>query len=234
LQYVLGDGRVKTTGFGNGLLARHTDSKVFSLQYRLSSESGGRFPAALQDIVTAYQHLLDLGIPPSKIAVSGDSAGAHLVLSLLRYISEHEGLLPPPAAAFLWSPWVKMAGVTPETIDNHANISTDYLCGEFIMWGINTFVPPFMEKSHPYISPLGNPFKTKTPIWIHTGGCEVLYDDDVQLANEMQAVGNEVELYVEPNASHDIWLVGNVTGFEAETVNATKMAGEFMKKQGIY
>jgi acetyl esterase/lipase len=188
----------------------------------------------LQDAVTAYQYILDLGIPPSKVVLSGDSAGANLVLALLRYISENGDLLPPPAAALLWSPWVNLADITKDTVDKHAKISTDYLCGEFVMWGVDVFVPSFMDRSDPYLSALGHPFETKTPLWIQTGGCEVLYDDNVRLANKMREKGNEVELHIEPNASHDIWLTGKITGFEAEAVNSAKMAGQFMKKQGLY
>jgi alpha/beta hydrolase fold len=62
-------------------------------QYRLSSHPGGRFPAALQDAVTSFQHLLDLGVPALQIILSDDSAGGHLALSLLRYNSDRERCL---------------------------------------------------------------------------------------------------------------------------------------------
>ncbi|KAL9001085.1 MAG: hypothetical protein Q9188_005531 [Gyalolechia gomerana] len=49
-------------------------AKVFFLKYRLASSPGGRVHAALQDVVTAYQHLLDLGISSSAIILSGIEA----------------------------------------------------------------------------------------------------------------------------------------------------------------
>ena len=55
-----------------------------------------RVPAALQDAVTIYHHLLSTGIPSTSIILSGTSSGGHLVLGLLRYIASTspQNLLP--------------------------------------------------------------------------------------------------------------------------------------------
>lgn len=80
-------------------------SHVFMPQYRLSSHADCQFPAALQDAVTSYSYLTqELGVPGSKIILSGDSAGGNLVLALLRYLADYtERLaLQVPSAAWLW------------------------------------------------------------------------------------------------------------------------------------
>ncbi|KAL8950104.1 MAG: hypothetical protein Q9183_007548 [Haloplaca sp. 2 TL-2023] len=82
--YIVGDGRKADLGFGAGLLTRNTEYWVLSLQYRISSNPGCRFPAALQDAVTGYQFLLDKGFAANDIIVSGDSAGANLAVAFLR------------------------------------------------------------------------------------------------------------------------------------------------------
>jgi acetyl esterase/lipase len=66
------------------------------VQYRLSKDSGTRFPAALQDFITAYSYVLKLGVDPKRIILSGDSAGGHLVLAGLRYLEKSQSLLPLP------------------------------------------------------------------------------------------------------------------------------------------
>jgi acetyl esterase/lipase len=72
--YVVGGYRPKEGGiWGPGNLAKRFGAFVFCPQYRLSSLPNGRFPAALQDAVTSYKFLLDLGIPASSIILSGDS-----------------------------------------------------------------------------------------------------------------------------------------------------------------
>ncbi len=87
------------------LLRASPGSAVLCPEYRLASHPGGRFPAALQDAVTAYAFLVfELKVPAANVVLSGDSAGAHLVLGLLRYINAHKYIFPEPTGTLLWSP----------------------------------------------------------------------------------------------------------------------------------
>lgn len=137
--YVIGDGRTKDAGFAAKTLIAETDAThVFAPQYRLSSNPGCRFPAALQDAITAYVYLIKVeGISPTKIVLSGDSAGANLALSLTRYLTEHGANvgLAGPMATLLWSPWVSPGrSVTTEAFDSSPNIRTDYITTAFGRW----------------------------------------------------------------------------------------------------
>ncbi|KAL1745693.1 Alpha/Beta hydrolase protein [Schizophyllum fasciatum] len=92
-----------------------TVRRVFAIEYRLSSASHGKranpFPAALVDALAGYKYLVeDVGFAPKDIIVEGDSAGGGLALTLVRYLVEHidSGLLPPPGALLLLSPWVDL------------------------------------------------------------------------------------------------------------------------------
>jgi len=74
-------------------------------QYRLSLNDSTRFPAGLQDVVTSYCYLTqELGVPASKIVLSGDSAGANLVLAFVKYLADYGSQiqLDSPKAAWLW------------------------------------------------------------------------------------------------------------------------------------
>src|SRR5207244_1104738 len=82
--YVHGGGYVscssKTHRPITATLARLTQRKVFSVDYRRAPES--RFPAAIDDVIAAYQMVL-AGIPADEpVAVAGDSAGGGLALAL--------------------------------------------------------------------------------------------------------------------------------------------------------
>ena len=68
-------------------------TNVLYMQYRLASRDNP-FPAAVQDLFTTYQYVLDLGVAPKDVVLMGDSAGANLVLALLRYLAEQS--LPQP------------------------------------------------------------------------------------------------------------------------------------------
>lgn len=86
--YVLGSGRPLDSGYMGAVLSRHVAPLALFAEYRLSCSAEGRFPAALQDALSSYLFLLDQGVHSGDIILSGDSAGGHLVISLLRYIHE--------------------------------------------------------------------------------------------------------------------------------------------------
>lgn len=257
--YTVNQGRPEDIDFLATTLVENLDAgtktrtKALLLSYRLSSNENCHFPAALQDAVTAYHYLVeDRKIPPSRIVLSGDSAGAGLAVCLLRHISSTDNiyinnikissLLPPPYAALLFSPWLDLKSArNPEYLLHNKNYKTDYVTSNFVAWGARTYIPPHMNPNNPNFSPLQHPFRTNTPLWIHIGGLEALCDEGIRFATAMReedAEGkgknrkNEVEVYVEPLANHDILLVGNMTGFAAEAKKAVRVAGEFVRRCG--
>lgn len=236
--FVIGDGRTKDAGFAAKLLIANTEaSHVFAPQYRLSSNPGGRFPAALLDAITAYAYLVKKeGISPNKIVLSGDSAGANLALSLTKYLTDNGSSigLDTPLATLLWSPWVSPGrSITAEAFNSSPNINTDYITAAFGMWGAATYKPSprsGLTLDDPYIDFTGNPFKTPVPIYVSTGECEVLFHDDVKLAEDMSEMeGNRVELAVEDYAVHDTILTGKLVGFEKEAEQGARKAGRFLR-----
>ena len=138
--YVVATGKPEDSIFCGRTLTKHVTSYALLPHYRLACVSGGRFPAALQDAISAYSHLISQGVEASRIVLSGDSAGAHLVLCLLRYIDSNEGILPLPKAALLWSPAVDWISVgNPSFIRAYKNYQTYYLPEYWINWGVESF-----------------------------------------------------------------------------------------------
>ena len=229
--YAINQGRQMDSGYTAKLLLNHGAPRVLMPQYRLGSHVGGRFPAALQDAVSSYKHLLDLGIPASSIIVSGDSAGGNLVIALLRYLSEHKRFLPSPFAALLWSPWIDVCNCLEYGLaERNRNYRSDYLTSPFTWWGAAGFIPESKKMTGEYLSSPPKPFATDVPLWIGTGGAEVLRDDNVEFASSMSKIeGNNVDFHEEPSVPHDIVLVGNILGFETEAENMAEKAGEFLK-----
>lgn len=228
--YTIAEGRPADAAFAAKLLEESLDAKALFLSYRLASNPTCYFPAALQDAVTAYQYLLDHGISADRLVVSGDSAGGNLAIALLRYITDSNGLLPNPSAALLFSPWVNIASAS-DTLQTrrNKNYKTDYLPASWGVWGAQCYVPDSLDATNPYITPLAHPFSSRTPIWIHCGGLELFCDDIVTFAEELRNVsGNKVEVYVEPLANHDIFCVGNLTGFATEAARGVKAARRFV------
>lgn len=233
--FVLGDGRIDYSGFQASLLTKNLNAKVLSLQYRLASDSCGKFPAALQDTISAYLYLLGLGVPARNIILSGDSAGANLALALLRYIADNENALPWPATAWIWCPWVDLAtSLELDKLKSIPNVVTDNIPMELLTWGARAYIPESMDPSNPYLSPINHPFACNTPMWISVGTLEALYDDGVKLATNMKGVeGNRVELWQEEATAHDIFLMGKLTGFEEQADKLAMRAVDFLKENRL-
>lgn len=107
--FVTGNGRSDTCGYlSNNLIQQAKVQSVFSLQYRLSGY-GGRdpFPAAVQDIMTAYLYLTrTCEIPATSIVVAGNSSGGNLVIAFIRYLEQVKPDISRPLCAAVVSPWV--------------------------------------------------------------------------------------------------------------------------------
>jgi acetyl esterase/lipase len=100
--FLWGNGRQADCAFLAATILKRIPATALFVQYRLASDPACTFPAAVQDAVTAYKHLLDMNIPASKIVVSGDSAGGNIAIALLQYLSTADGdSLPSPSAALL-------------------------------------------------------------------------------------------------------------------------------------
>jgi len=231
--FVVGCGRDGDFGWSaHKLLKNESFDRIFSVQYRLAGEHlpGCAFPAAIQDVVTAYYYLVyTLRIPASNIIVSGDSAGGNLTVALLRYISEHGNTanLPAPSAALLWSPWVNVGvNVDKNYFTRTPQYKTDYLNGYFGRWGAREYAGK-KDPNDPYITHCGRPFKTDAPIWMQTGDAEVLIAEDTQFYKEMGSVGNKIEMHIGEGVVHDILLLGSALGFGREVSDAVKSAGKW-------
>ena len=80
------------------------------------------------DALAGYDYLInDCKIPPSRIMICGDSAGANLTLALTRYLRD-EKTHPMPAALLLLSPWGDMTeSHWTEGSSAQTNADTDYV-----------------------------------------------------------------------------------------------------------
>lgn len=237
--FVVGDGRTVTSGYMTNKFLKHANAThVFCPQYRLStlpaSSTSNPFPAALQDTLTSYLYLInDLAISPDSIVLSGDSAGANLAISLLRYLVDFGSDLglPQPSACLLWSPWINPADASDSYVHDNDHYATDYLSPPFTQWGSHAYagLAGLQALNQPYVSHKNRPFRTKVPLWVNTGGGEVLYYDNVEWYEKMKSRGNNVTLYVEEKVPHDVLLVGGTLGFNQEAANSAKQAGEWVR-----
>ncbi|MCJ1351118.1 MAG: hypothetical protein MMC33_001100 [Icmadophila ericetorum] len=228
--YVLGGCRPLEGGWGPNELAKCVSGFGLCPQYHLTLDDDGRFPAAIQDGVTAYRYLLAKGVSASNIVLSGDSAGGNLTITLLRYLVEHEGVMQLPRAVLLWSPWLDV-GADWELVKKNSNFKTDYLPCSLAKWASNAYTR-CVPANHRYISPLNNEFATKVPLFLYTGTAGVQYDDHMKFADAMNRIPcNRLEVYECVDAPHDIMAAGVILGWKEEAFAAMEAGSTFVRKE---
>ncbi|OTB06869.1 hypothetical protein M426DRAFT_318584 [Hypoxylon sp. CI-4A] len=108
----------------------YSNPAIFALDYTLVPDAS--FPTQLEEAIAAYEHVLSTVQDPDRICVSGDSAGATIVLSLLLHLANMDRhrekmdmlgswRLAKPGTAVLISPWVTLVST------KHQNTTSDYL-----------------------------------------------------------------------------------------------------------
>jgi acetyl esterase/lipase len=108
------------------LSSNFNNPAILSLEYSLVPDAS--YPTQLHQAIAGYQYLQSV-TQPSRIVVSGDSAGASLILSLLLYLADRSELSNGngkqqhtlPGMAVLISPWVTL--ISPKD----KNTGSDYL-----------------------------------------------------------------------------------------------------------
>lgn len=218
---------------------KHKNAAVICPEYRLSSNPLGSFPAAIQDAVTTYAHLvLTLRIPGENIVVTGDSAGGHIALGLLRYILEHPNIFSrshQPAGVLLFSPWPDMAVPVEEAVVNlqkTGRLGMDFIPPLMIQWSHNELFlkrerVTGVKRDSPYMSPARTAIETCVPVWISLGECEVLRDAiELLVENMSKPAAARIGVYEVPNGLHDIFVTAEILGWVRERQD---MLGDAMR-----
>jgi hypothetical protein len=130
------------------------------LHYRRAPEHV--HPAPVDDAVTAYRWLLDQGVAPRHIALTGDSAGGALAVTTL--LRARERNLPVPAATMPLSPWVDLE-ITGETLVS--NREKDAIVQKEVVEVMSTtFLGEGGNRKDPLANPLYADLKGLPPMYI--------------------------------------------------------------------
>ncbi|MEM8790037.1 MAG: alpha/beta hydrolase [Pseudomonadota bacterium] len=188
--------------------------------YRLAPEAP--FPAAVEDALTAYRHLLE-SVVPRHIAIAGDSAGGGLVFGLLLR-SQAEGL-PMPAATVAFSPFADLT-LTADSLRRNARREV-MLPAQRAQEAVDYYLAGH-DPFDPLASPVFGEFDAPPPALIMASTTEILSDHAKMLAKKLREAGGDVQLEMWPGLPH-AWpiLLGKLKA--AETAVST--AGRFIAAQ---
>lgn len=176
-------------------LAMVTGLQVMSFEYRLAPESP--YPAAVEDALRAWDHLMHLGLGARDVVVAGDSAGGNLALVLAMLLRDAGRLLP--RRLVLLSPWTDMTASGKsyqEHRDDDPMLTMDYIRA------VRGVYAPGQDLSAPLLSPLFGDLRRLPPVLIQAGTNEILLSDSVRLRDRLVQAGTPCRLEVWPDMWH--------------------------------
>jgi monoterpene epsilon-lactone hydrolase len=209
-----------------GHVAKTIGCQALILHYGRAPENV--HPGPVNDAVKAYRWLLDQGLQPEHIALTGDSAGGGLAIATV--LRARDQGLPLPAAIMPLSPWLDMeaAGETFES-----NRDKDVIVSrEMIGVMAQMFLGEGGSTEDPLANPLRADMKGLPPIYIQVGADETLLDDSRRLEAAARQAGVDVQLDIYPEMQHVFHFLA---GHAPEANDAiSKLAGWVRPKLGLH
>jgi acetyl esterase/lipase len=189
------EGSLRTHRNLGGRVALAAGMAVCALDYRLAPEHP--FPAAVDDVVAAVDHLVAAGTAPGSIALAGDSAGGGLTVAAL--VARRDAGRPMPAAGVCLSPWTDLTQSSP-TYESRAEL--DPMCTRD---GLDQMADAYLagaDRTTPLASPVFADLTGLPPLMIEVGDDEVLLADATALAERARAAGVAVALTIWTDMIH--------------------------------
>lgn len=196
-------------GFQVGSLSSHRElmacvssaaqARVLGVDYRLAPEH--RFPAPLQDALSAYDWLLAQGVLPGQIAIAGDSAGGGLGLALMLALRRRPSALP--AGYWGLSAWTDLTASGASYEDRAA---LDPLNQRAMVAAMaRAYLGAHGDPKDPLASPLFAAvadLAALPPMLMQVGERETVASDSEDFVAKALAAGAKAELQVWPGMIH--------------------------------
>lgn len=161
--------------------------RCYGVDYRTPPEHP--YPAALDDAMVAYRHVLERHAP-TRIVVGGRSAGGNLAAAML--LRAKDEALPMPAGLVLLSPQVDLTESGDSFQVNHM---VDVILPGSLMRN-NLLYAAGAKLSHPHLSPLFGDLTGFPPSFLQSGTRDLFLSNTVRFHRALRQVGVPAELHV--------------------------------------
>jgi monoterpene epsilon-lactone hydrolase len=182
-----------------GRICRAAHARGRLVFYRLAPEHP--FPAGHDDGVAAYRQLLDLGVAPQQIFISGMSAGGGLALGVLLAVRDRGWPLPGGVIAMspltdLTESHASSSRVTNARSDAVLSLEHGHALRDMYVGGNAELY------AHPYVSPVFGDYRGTPPVLFQVGSTEVMLDDSRHAAERIRATGGSAEVEIWEGMPH--------------------------------
>ena len=197
--YVLGGGEAGV--MEAVLIASRARIQVLAVDYRMPPAHP--FPAAVDDAVAVYRHVLE-NRPASSVALGGTSAGGGLTLAAVHKLIELG--VDVPGAIYLGTPW---ADLTDTSDSLHTNEAIDRVLLTYDGWlsAAARLYAGNHELTHRLISPVYGDFDGFPPTYLVSGTRDMLLSDTVRVHRKLRAAGVVADLNVYEGLSHAGYMI---------------------------
>ncbi|KAG1831341.1 Alpha/Beta hydrolase protein [Suillus variegatus] len=169
---------------------------------RLATARENLFPAGLQDIFSAYHHLILKGFAPKNITFTGDGSGGNMALILTYLLSQSS--LPAPGRIAMFSPDADL------TYASYASVPQDVISQSSLQTCASQYLGNF-PANHPLASGVLIPFTASWPkTLVLTGTADSVVECGRRVVRGIQKAGGVAEIVEYTDLPHACWTFAHI------------------------
>ena len=217
--YVLGGGDAAPSEAA--MVASRVGVEALSIDYRMPPDHP--FPAAVEDTVRVYRHLLR-SRPARSVVIGGTSAGGGLALATVhRLIADGTDI---PGAIYAGTPWADLTK-SSDTLFTNEGIDRVLVTYDGLLGAAARLYAGGQDLTNPLLSPVYGDFVGFPPTYVVTGTRDMFLSDAARTHRKMRVAGVEAELNVYEGLSHAEYLLLPDT---PESQQVFDELGEFLRR----
>jgi acetyl esterase/lipase len=202
-------------------IADATRSSVMAVNYRQLPHHP--VSASIADGLDAYRHVLDSGVPASKVVIMGDSAGGYLTFQIA--LAAEEAGLPMPAGLVAMSPLIDFDGTAKVEAESASTCSVFPLnCFDGLSKVVLRAARRAGEAHALPDAPTLAALHGLPPSLIQVSSAEIVHPDAESMAAALHAAGVDCELQV---WDHQVHVFQAAAGFLPEADQALEEIADF-------
>ncbi len=173
---------------------------VIGIDYSRAPEA--KFPQPIEELDDALdwigEHAVELGIDATRLALGGDSAGGNLTAATCLARRDAGKWLPAAIVLNYGGFDMGVVKVSVARFGGGAYLLTTHM----MVWFTMNYIRAAEDMLDPLASPLRADKRGLPPAFMVITDCDVLYDDNVAMAEALRAAGVEVEARIYPGTVH--------------------------------